>query len=71
MTDPIEPAFPALDQMGDGPLGLTKREYFAAMALNGVATQYPHSSADANVYAQMVVDLADAIIAKLNEEPKA
>lgn len=38
MTNPDDPAFPNKDHMGDGPDGLTKREYFAAMAMQGAIT---------------------------------
>lgn len=54
--------------------GLTKREYFAAMALQGLlsnsyndgATQ-PLSTASHDQIAQMAVSSADALIAELNK----
>lgn len=58
-TDPNEPAFSAL---GDG---LTKREYFAALAMQGLASHLPDS--DIEHYANEAVLGADALIAKLNE----
>lgn len=45
--------------------GLTKREYFAAAALFGLA----HQSAEDLTVAK-AVRLADALIAALNKEPK-
>lgn len=57
--------------------GLTKREYFAAMAMQGMlANSYsdgvtqPLSSANNIQIAEMAVSQADALIAELNKEPK-
>jgi hypothetical protein len=49
--------------------GLTKREYFAAMAMQGYA-QNVHSQIDLEIYPRKAVQIADALIAALNEEVK-
>jgi predicted transcriptional regulator len=48
--------------------GLTKREYFAAMAMQGfvAATRYD-SDSDIEYFAQIAVQAADALIAELNK----
>ena len=48
--------------------GLTKREYFAAMAMQGfvAATRYD-SDSDIEYFAQIAVKAADALIAELNK----
>jgi hypothetical protein len=54
--------------------GLTKREYFAAMAMQGICTPCIAGSHNANnaqesqFKAEMAVRLADALIAELNKE---
>jgi predicted transcriptional regulator len=47
---------------------LTKREYFAAMAMQGfvAATRYD-SDSDIEYFAQIAVQAADALIAELNK----
>lgn len=62
MTNPNDPAFPNKYSMGDGPEGLTKREYFAAMALCGFAP-----SLDPDYVAERAVKYADALIAELSK----
>lgn len=60
MTIPNDPAFP----IGISASGLTKREYFAALALEGIirnASQH----VDFDWYAQCAVRYADALIAEL------
>lgn len=65
MTNPNDPAFP------NGPIrmanmeGLTKREYFAAIAINGVCNR--HGSIMPQVIAKETVAIADALIAELNK----
>lgn len=73
MTNPNEPAYPkhpkSLYIQGESRHGLTKREYFAGMALL-------QEFADARqcnpvLLAKLAVETADALIAALNkEEPK-
>ena len=46
-----------------GDTGLTKREYFAAMALKGILSQDDSRPSDAATWA---VEYADALIAALN-----
>lgn len=43
MTTPINdggPAFPCLDSNGEGPAGMTMRDYFAAAALTGLCSNH-------------------------------
>jgi hypothetical protein len=64
MTKPNEPAF---DYDIDYPEeGLTKREYFAAMAMQALLSD-PNISTTYSHYAENAVQAADALIAALNE----
>ena len=47
--------------------GLTKREYFAAMAMQGLLSEEFWASAECA--AKYSVDMADALINALNEKP--
>jgi len=70
MTNPNDPAFASAAKVLSGISeyqGLTKREYFAATAMQGICCShafglYPHE------YANLAVKLADALIAELNKE---
>lgn len=75
MTDPNDPVF------SDKRLGaaLNKREYFAAMAMQGMMSLHPKEMLDccgvefSSVGAWMAgnaVDAADALIAELNKTPR-
>lgn len=74
MTDPDDPAFP----FQPGQYGLTKREYFAALAMQGnnanvitsLGTLSESRHKQFQVIAQACVEMADALIAELNKEPK-
>lgn len=47
-------------------VGLTKREYFAAMAMQGLISGRPDAGCDAPGYAADAVRYADALLAALN-----
>lgn len=74
MTDPDAPAFAGTN----AGLGLTKREYFAAVILSGMsanaiaATQFGHDKQSMSEiwegYALSAVGQADALIAALNRK---
>ncbi len=50
-----------------GQKGLTKREYFAVMAMQGfVSSPLRHTPPDYDAISAMSLDMADALIAKLN-----
>lgn len=51
--------------------GLTKREYFAAPAMQGIAASYPQwvQPEDAGRLAECAVAAADALLAELAKEP--
>ena len=68
MTKPNESinSIPDLTKHPSTWIGLTKREYFAAMALQGLlSTDNDHSPH--NWYGEKSVELADALIKALNE----
>lgn len=49
--------------------GITKREYFAAMAMQGIAPMFVDRACnDAGFVAKHAVDMADALIEELNKE---
>ena len=65
-TNPNDPAFPNKDHMGDGPDGLTKRELFAAMAMQGdIANGDVIPEGSRAVY---WLRCADALIAELSKD---
>lgn len=49
--------------------GLTKRELFAAMAMQGMLAD-PESSTNPNTVACLAIDCADCLIKQLSEPPK-
>jgi hypothetical protein len=64
--DPNTPAFPALYGQTNGADGLTKREYFAALAMQGLcANSIPGSHRYFQMMAIDAVAHADALIAEL------
>ena len=72
---PYEPAFPNYSHAdGEGSCfqpGLTKREYFAAIALQGFAAN-PHSGIHSDrELATFAVSLADELIKALNKSEEA
>jgi hypothetical protein len=54
---------PILDNQFEDNKGLTKREYFAAMAIQGTMT----SSYTVNMTAEIAVKMADALLAELEK----
>jgi len=71
-----EPAFPINECSDDGAhfmtrFGLTKRELFAALALQGMLQSMADSMAQPWALADEAVQCADALIAALNEEPQS
>lgn len=68
MSDAQKPAFPIWnEQTAYCDPGLTKREYFAAMAMQGFIASYAGSSADPlhNHVAEKSVKYANALLAEL------
>lgn len=73
MTNPDDPAFPFPPTNG---YGLTKREWFIGMAIQGVvvwdALVHEHrieKAGDAKNVAKGCIELVDALIAELNKKP--
>lgn len=66
-TNPTDPAFNGTP--GSGCPGLTKREYFAAMAMQGMIGRdsYDAGQATPQQRAHLAVIEADALIAELNK----
>lgn len=89
MTNPNDPAFSddqATEDIAEEArrkfpvtLGLTKREYFIAKAMEGILAK-PHSGPtwageenkqrSLEEWAQLPIDIADAVIAQMNKKPK-
>lgn len=70
MTQPNDPAFPVSPSDYSAKHGLTKREYFAAMAMQGLLasdTHYTHYT----LMTDRAVDFADMLIEKLNSTEDA
>ena len=75
MTKPFDAIHPWGTDSIRGNLGLTKREYFAAMALQGLLArdiEAPMLTANGvkKYYEEVAVIFADALIAALNRDPK-
>lgn len=68
-TYAFDAAFARQDEMEvSGSFGLTKHEYFAAMALTGLIAHHNSLGRTAKDIALDAVELADALIAALNGE---
>lgn len=78
MTNPLDPAFPHVERNDStGPivnifhLGLSKREYFAAMVLQGLCARQIEGdliiNGEAVSYEGAAIIIADALIAKLSK----
>lgn len=69
-TSPEAPAYPVIITGAANPVlrhdGLTKREYFAAAAMQGLVVFEGHSAEPAEA-AKLAVQYADALIDALNE----
>lgn len=67
---------PTLIQVGDhvrqySSMGLTKREYFAAMAMQGIILNHASTRSDSQEQAGLTaVEYADFLILALNKAPK-
>lgn len=71
MTKPNDPAFPGPQAHPDAPEAgwrpLTKREFFSAMAMQGLISCPPFDSENVGPMAKFAVKQADALIAELNK----
>jgi hypothetical protein len=67
-TNPDDTAYPILDRVNCP--GLTKREYFAAMAMQGLVAN-PDRDASVEQDSTLSVKQADALIAALNKETES
>lgn len=71
VTQPDDPVnlSSSFDDFGDIviSLGLTKREYFAAMAMQGMLSRYICTDASCEEFALWAVEAADQLIARLNK----
>lgn len=69
MTQPNENAFPVTDGTRTVEPGLTKREYFAALALQGMlANQTRGTTTDPSFFASEAVKASDALITELDKK---
>lgn len=70
MSNKNKSAFPLVDNVQTGHIeaGLTKREYFAAMAMQGAMVNADIDSLCAQGAAEVAVNLADALLAALSKE---
>lgn len=70
MTNPNDPAFASPKREGFesliNTLGLTKREYFAALAMSGMLANSQRIGRN-DEYAKTAVNAADALIAEMNK----
>lgn len=66
-TDPNEPIDSALLNTVVRYSGLTKREYFASMAMKGIITNKDGLDIKIERIAESAVDMADALIEELNK----
>jgi len=72
MTKPNDPAFPVSPADYSAKHGLTKREYFAAMAMQGICANSSLAERSSyNSFAEWSVQQADALIEALNNTKDA
>lgn len=73
-TEPDTPINAKLLKFTDGSstvvVGLTKREYFAAMAMQAIVTRTTDSEFDSDAIAEQAIDHAEALIDALNNYHK-
>ena len=67
-TDPNKPTYPIVHPDEDVIIGLTIREHFAAMAMQGLASNSGLDIMTARQYANDGVMFADALIEALNKQ---
>lgn len=72
MTEPKEPAYPSETERQTGPnsfhfMGLTKREYFAAMAMQGMLAGSQGLDIKTWEFSEQSIALADSLITELNK----
>jgi hypothetical protein len=72
MTNAHDPINAVVDQNGDASFGgLTKREYFAAMAMQGLAGSFAElGRSHSQIIAKCAVEISDALIEALNKTPQ-
>jgi hypothetical protein len=74
-TDPRENAFPITGKSDPDMRGLTKREYFAALAMQGLIASDVRGSSEtpwtSRWIAELAVEQSNALIAALNGEGQA
>ena len=73
MNNSDMPAMPFVE--GDGPCsvatGLTKREHFAGLAMQGILISDPQQSSSSRYIARQALEVADALLAALEQEQSA
>lgn len=67
MSTPLanQPAFPCA--IGDQPRGVTKREWLAGLAMQGLVSNAAFSNNTAHFIAERALDYADVLLRKLEE----
>lgn len=63
-----QPAFPQLSEHPEAPPGLTKREHFAALAMQGLCASEAYAESSFKTIADMAVTQADDLLAALEDE---
>lgn len=70
-TNPNDLAFPVGSGDMRDPCGLTKREYFAGLAMQGLLASWPENGRlNPDKTAEHATLFSDALIAALNKEPQ-
>lgn len=76
-NDPAFPVMPPVDEIGDTLFGypfphpgMTLRQWYAGMAMKGFCAHNDYGTRHPDIIAEIAVDRADALIAKLSKAPK-
>jgi hypothetical protein len=67
MKNGQQSAFPILDETSKEQMGLTKREYFAGLAMQGIMASDSPLRRDRHDVAKRAIEVADELLKKLEE----
>lgn len=67
MENKEKPISPITNEVPEGYEGLTKREYFAGLAMQGILSKQEFNFSLSSTLADISVEIADALLERLND----